>query len=140
MGLPTREEINVYDSLDERVAVEHFLGRSLEEAEALFRENRLRYFEDLMWMGPIAFRFYVIAAIRYLTRSPRGALCGADFASVIGFRLDYEPGELKPVVDELFAAFASLSAHAESSQLEVNEREAIANVHSRLSKLMKSEG
>lgn len=39
--LPTCREINVYDSLDERSACEHFLGKTLEEAEALFRENSL---------------------------------------------------------------------------------------------------
>jgi hypothetical protein len=58
MRPPTREEINVYDSLDERVAVERFLGKNLEEAEALFGENLCRYTEDLMWMGPVAFRYY----------------------------------------------------------------------------------
>ncbi|GMU81056.1 MAG: hypothetical protein AMXMBFR47_09270 [Planctomycetota bacterium] len=140
MGLPTREEINVYDSLDERVAVEHFLGRTLDEAEYLFCENPLRYFEDLMWMGPIAFRFYVIAAIRYLTRSPRRVLSGDYFASVIGFRLDYEPEELKPVGKELLAAFAYLSEQAVSSPLAVSEREALADTYRRLSILMKSEG
>jgi hypothetical protein len=49
--LPSAEEINVFDSLDERSAVEHFLGKDLEQAEALFCEDLLCYWEDLMWMG-----------------------------------------------------------------------------------------
>src|SRR6185437_15714897 len=57
--LPTAEEINVFDSLDELDAVEHFLGKDLEQAQSLFRENFLRYQEDLMFMGPKAFQFYV---------------------------------------------------------------------------------
>jgi hypothetical protein len=64
--LPTEEEINVFDSLDERDAVKHFFGKDLEQAESLFRENFLRYQEDLMWMGPNAFHFYLPAAVSYL--------------------------------------------------------------------------
>jgi hypothetical protein len=66
MTLPTRDEINVYNSLDEISATEHFLNKTLEDAEALFRENSLRYQEDLMWMGPRAFHFYLQAALNYL--------------------------------------------------------------------------
>ena len=65
MNLPTREDINVYDSLDEKSACHHFFGKSLDEAEAMFRES-FGYLEDLRWMGPVAFRFYVHAAIRYV--------------------------------------------------------------------------
>lgn len=59
--LPTAEELNPYDDLDGRVACRHFLGKSLAEAEALFRENEIYYQEDLMWMGAKAFCFYVQA-------------------------------------------------------------------------------
>jgi hypothetical protein len=43
--LPTREEINVFDSLDERAACDHFLNKTLDEAEALFRENAIYFLE-----------------------------------------------------------------------------------------------
>jgi hypothetical protein len=66
MRLPTEKEINVYNSLDEITASEHFLNKTLEQAEALFRENSAYYQEDLMWMGPRAFQFYLQAAINYL--------------------------------------------------------------------------
>ena len=72
MKLPTEDEINVHNSLDEIVASEHFLNKTLEEAEALFRENSAYYQEDLMWMGPRAFAFYLQAAINYL-KSPHSA-------------------------------------------------------------------
>lgn len=67
--LPTANEINVYGSLDEIVASDHFLGKSLSEAESLFRENSLYYQEDLMWMGPRAFQLYLPAATNYLRSS-----------------------------------------------------------------------
>ena len=60
MQLPTVEEINpIPEDLDGQTAVQNFFGKSLEEAEALFRENSLCYQEDLMFMGASAFRFYV---------------------------------------------------------------------------------
>jgi hypothetical protein len=62
--LPTAADINVFDSLDERSAVEHFLGKDLAAAESMLRENFLYYQEDLLWMGRRAFEFYVQAAIR----------------------------------------------------------------------------
>ena len=66
MSLPTEDEINVYNSLDEVTARDHFLNKTLEQAEELFRENSAYYQEDLMWMGPRAFAFYLQAAIHYV--------------------------------------------------------------------------
>jgi len=59
-------DINVYDSLDERTAAKNFLGKSVEEAEQMFKDNSACYLEDLRFMGPVAFSFYLDAAIRYL--------------------------------------------------------------------------
>jgi hypothetical protein len=104
--LPTCEEINVYDSLDERSACKHFLGRTIEEAEALFRENSLCHQEDLMWMGPVAFRYYVQAAINYI-QSPAatGDDCMIDcFAMLLEFRLEHERQELLPIAQFLVNA------------------------------------
>jgi hypothetical protein len=71
MRLPTAKDISPkfgtdYEGNDERCAREHFLGKSLDEAEALFRQNALFYEEDLLWMGAPAFRYYVPAFIRYI--------------------------------------------------------------------------
>lgn len=105
-GLPSAEEINIYDTLDERCAVEHFLGKDLGEAEALFNENSLHYQEDLMFMGHRAFCFYVRAAINYLKSD---SSCGDSdmantFCGLLEYRLDYESVELSPVKSELRAA------------------------------------
>jgi hypothetical protein len=96
---PTAEEINVFDSLDERYAVEHFLGKDLDQAEALFRDNFLYYQEDLMWMGPKAFRFYLPAAINFLlgTESAGGSDAASSFCGVLEYRLDCDPAEIDAV-------------------------------------------
>ncbi len=69
--LPTAKEISPgfrtgHEALDERCAREHFSGKTLEEAEELFRQNALFYEEDLLWMGAAGFRYYVVAFVRYL--------------------------------------------------------------------------
>lgn len=66
MILPTKDELNIYNSLDEITACKHFYNKTLTEAEVLFRENSLNYCQDLMWMGSSAFKFYLQAAINYL--------------------------------------------------------------------------
>jgi hypothetical protein len=66
MTVPSERDINVADSLDEITAVKHFLNKTVEEAEELFRENSFAYQEDLMWMGPRAFHYYLQAAINYV--------------------------------------------------------------------------
>lgn len=66
MDIPKENEISVYDTLDERKAVDHFLGKSIEQAEQLFIENSIIYQEDLMWMGPKAFNYYLESVLRYL--------------------------------------------------------------------------
>jgi hypothetical protein len=105
MTLPAREEINVYDTLDERVACDHFLGKSLEQAEALFRENSLHYQEDLMWMGPIAFRFYVQSFVSYIQSDSAAADSDVSgFASILEHRLEFEPAELIAIAPYLAAA------------------------------------
>jgi hypothetical protein len=98
MRLPRADEINVFDSLDERDAVEHFLGKDLEQARALFGDNFLRYQEDLVWMGPRAFCFYVPAAIEYLrsSESDGNADAASSFCHVLEFRLECDPVGIAP--------------------------------------------
>lgn len=105
MTIPTREEINVYDSLDERVSCERFLGKNLDEAEALFRENAARFQENLYWMGPVAFRYYVIALVNYI-QSPfaeGNSSAVSYFELVLEYRLEYSAVEMVPIAGQLAA-------------------------------------
>ena len=113
MTVPARSDINVYDSLDERRACEHFLGKTVEQAEALFRENSLYYQEDLMWMGPVAFCYYVHAAINYI-RSEAATGDSAIIsclASLLAFRLEHQSPQLKPVAQPLAAVCGYILEH-----------------------------
>jgi hypothetical protein len=64
MSLPTSDDFNIFNSLDEETASKHFLNKTLIEAQALFREDGLTYCQDFMWMGPKAFNFYIEALIQ----------------------------------------------------------------------------
>jgi hypothetical protein len=66
MSLPTADDFNNFNSLDEKTASKHFLNKTLTEAQALFRENSLTYCQDFMWMAPRAFNFYLEALFNYL--------------------------------------------------------------------------
>jgi hypothetical protein len=59
---PKEVEINPgHDLWDGQTAVEHFLGKSVSDAEAFFRNHECDYIflEDLDAMGPRAFCYYV---------------------------------------------------------------------------------
>jgi len=105
MTLPTAQEINPHRDLDGGEACAHFLGRSLDEAEALFQENSLYYQEDLMWMGPVAFRYYLPAVANYVRgdTATNDSDFVAHFVSTLELRLEHEPQELLSVADQLAA-------------------------------------
>lgn len=63
-------------NLDERSAVENFLGKTFDEAKAMFFDHAERYTEDLGWMGRTAFNFYFPAYAAYLKSD---AACPDDF-------------------------------------------------------------
>ena len=113
--IPTEREINVYDSLDERCASKNFLGKSLAEAEALFRDNSLCYQEDLQWMGPVAFRFYIHAAVNYVQseRSTGDSSIVSCLAMILNERLQNEPQELLPVADLLSVFCRYVAEHCD---------------------------
>jgi len=51
------------ESLDERLAREHFLGKTRAEAKALIKSNFLYYAEDLAWMPSDLFSVYIHSVI-----------------------------------------------------------------------------
>ena len=114
MRLPTATEINpIPEDLDGQRAVRNFLGKSLEEAEALFRESSITYQEDLMFMGAPAFRFYVSAAISYIqseaaTGDPDIINC---FAGLLEHRLEFEAEELVAVAPLLASVCCYIVEH-----------------------------
>jgi hypothetical protein len=63
---PTAEEISpIPQDLDGRVAVRHFLGKTEDQAMAMFVEAFEQYSEDFLGMGPVAFGYCFPVAVRY---------------------------------------------------------------------------
>jgi hypothetical protein len=111
--IPALRDINCYGSLDEQVAVEHFLGKNLQEAEALFVENAGYYMEDLMWMGPHAFCYYVNAAVLYLKSASAfgDSYAIRAFISAIQFQLAHASHETRASASLLAEVCGFVVAH-----------------------------
>jgi hypothetical protein len=118
--LPTREDINVHNSLDEQHACKVFFGKTLDQAELLFRENALFYSEDLMWMGAVAFQYYVQAFVQYIQshESERDADATNCFVRLLEFRFEHEPQAIRPIARELSKACRHIIENYESYQID----------------------
>ena len=112
-SLPSEQDINVYDSLDEKTAVQHFLGKDLQDAEVLFRDSLFIYHEDLMSMGPVAFCFYVRAYINYLRSDFSLDDChnASAFRMLLDYRLDTDPDDISSVIPVLLEAVEYMIAN-----------------------------
>lgn len=117
MKLPTAKDISPqfgtdYEALDEIHAREMFLGKTLEEAEALFRKNALYYQESLVWMGPTGFHYYIRAFLSYLESSHAEGDSDAlsSFLGLIESKRK-EPGLLEPVSDLVLSTLAYVAEH-----------------------------
>lgn len=53
-------------TLDAKDVVEHFLGKTQEEARRMFPARSSAYSEDFMWMAADGLRYYLPAALAYL--------------------------------------------------------------------------
>lgn len=132
MHLPTAAEINpIPGFLEGPNAVAHFLNKNLEEAEALFRQSSLIYQEDLMFMGPVAFRFYVQAAINYIRSedSTGDADMISCFAAILEHRLEFEGAELVVIARQLASICAYMVQHYDRFDL---QQESYGDIRPRL--------
>ena len=68
MNIPNKHEWGAIEknNLDAEWAYKQFSGKSLYEAEKMFRENALYYQEDLISMPPIVFNFYAPVFAKYI--------------------------------------------------------------------------
>jgi hypothetical protein len=116
---PSAKEISPHfgcghEGLDERFAREAFSGKSLMEAEELFRQNALFHGESLHWMGAAAFRFYVMAFISYL--KSEHAKDDPDAINGFAFNLEWwakKPRDVSPIAAELAEACLYVVEHYE---------------------------
>lgn len=96
--LPTAIEISPTNGLDldEKCALEHFLGKTETEAEKLFFEAAEIYQEDLMSMGDKAFAYYLPALTPYLksNESRNDSDIVNYLIGIIGRRLEFTPSSI----------------------------------------------
>jgi hypothetical protein len=101
MAIPTDDDWAHHpDDLDAACARRHFLGKSREQAVALFVENALNYQEDIMFMPVTCFYFYAHAYIDYLMSDRSegdsdGASCFFGIVEVRKHELLRGPPELR---------------------------------------------
>lgn len=96
--IPTTKDINpTLGNLDELTALEHFHGKTQNEAANLFFEYSTYYEEDLKWMGSKAFAFYFPSMEPYLLSE-----ASEDDSDIINalvdtlqFRLKQDPQSIK---------------------------------------------
>lgn len=132
MQLPSRDEINVHDSLDERSACDSFLGKTLEQAEALFHENSLDYQEDLMWMGPTAFCFYLPAFLNYLRSDSATDADLSGLAMILEYRLENDATALPPIAPQVVSICRYILDHFGRDAV---DPQLYGDLHSRLESL-----
>jgi len=72
----------------------------------LFGENSLAYQEDLMWMGPRAFCYYLPAVLEHFRRQSDPELVGF-IVSVLEFRLEHDAADIRAS----FPAITAICAH-----------------------------
>ena len=119
---PTEREIcPIPEDLDGQVAARNFLGTDVSEALSLVRENSLYYLSDFLWMGPVAFRYYLPALTRYFTEfgSEVDADCITSILLTFNSRLENEPAECLPVRRDMENILISMLSRYD--ELGVNE-------------------
>lgn len=124
-SIPTREDISIYNTLDEREAVKHFLNRTVEEIEELFMRGEgdaSFYGEDMTYMGPKAFQYYFPAYLHYLESSvaeddfeTAQSVIGTIYAKLV---LGDEKESIIPVKDKVIQCLQYLVDHPEKFHLE----------------------
>lgn len=96
--LPTLEDISPTKclDLDEKSAVNHFLGKSYLEAVKLFIDNAAHYEGYLMHMGGKAFAFYFPALFPYIKSEESELDAGVvfDLSKTIEQRLQFDPASI----------------------------------------------
>jgi hypothetical protein len=71
--LPSFDEIAADNLADAQLAAQNHHGKTIEDIEAIYREGLVEPLEDLCYMGPVGFCYYVRAAVNYIAGEIRAA-------------------------------------------------------------------
>lgn len=126
--------------LDERIALDHFLGRTQSEAARLFFENPLYYESDLKWMGSKAFAYYLPATRPFLEASDSsGNIEFLDaLISTIAIRLKEDPESIRASREHVLAILAYALKNIGKFRNSADLADLYGNVPSSIRKLIAS--
>jgi hypothetical protein len=108
--VPTEADWGDYKAdLDQKWAHDMFAGHTNNEMRQRFCENVLEATEDLRWMPPIPFRYYVIGfrdfvLAREFQPGDDGSDAASCFINLVQQKLDGQRDYIVPIMPELLAA------------------------------------
>jgi hypothetical protein len=96
------------DDLDRQWARKVFLGRNMDECAPLFAENPIERCDEIRFMRPVPFRYYLTAFARWVAGSealrygaPDAASC---FLRLVLEKLEESPSPVAPILPEIVEA------------------------------------
>lgn len=128
MQIPSLIEISPTKllDLDERVAYEHFFGKSLPEAKLLFDQANF-YVDDLGWMGSAAFNYYVCAYVDHLNGQDILKIDICDAMTVVMMRFaDEQHHNIKKLINKIAELRKKLIC--EDREIERNYNDAVQKI------------
>lgn len=105
--LPLWKDFCPFETLDEKSAAEHLLGKTIEEARAVIQDAPESLLEDFMWMGSDAFLYYFPALLDYFREDVQLDWDNlfSSLATSVLFRIDETPEDIYPFKDALLLVF-----------------------------------
>ena len=109
LSVPTEEQWGNYNAdLDQNYAHSMFAGRTNLEARALIRSSPIERLEDLRWMPPAPFRYYMIGLRDLMLANDFEDLDAPDAASsflrLVLYKLEKQPHYIVSIMPELLPA------------------------------------
>lgn len=116
MHVPTESDWGDYEAdLDAKYAHDLFAGRTNEEMRVHFRRNPIERTDELRWMPPVPFRYYMLGFRDFVMAQDFEFLSAADAAScflgLVLEKLENHPEDIVPVMPELLHAVEYLAGN-----------------------------
>ncbi len=112
MKVPNKEDWGDYEKdLDANYAFKVFFGRTISEVVPLFGVNPLERTNELRFMRPIPFRYYILAFRDYLLskESRDDADAASCYLSLIGEKIMEQPDTIGPVFPALMESMCKIA-------------------------------
>jgi hypothetical protein len=120
-NIPTKEDWwTETDDMDTDYAYRRFFGKSIDQGMDYFHEAVLGAAEDINWMPPVPFRFYIRAYTKFLLEAPieQGADIDSEYSNgassflrLVLNKLEEAPEIILPIMDELMVTCEHVAAN-----------------------------